>query len=352
MNRCWSIDQSANQIFSTADFTLNWDATDVDLDAITSNFGVGSYYSDASIWSIATSSNPQPTSIDVSGVTTFADRFYQVGEVASYAVNDYRTVSDGAWDDISNWETFDGNSWVPAIDYPVASNAEQITITDHYMVPGNTSPLVVDQLIINPGSSLLVTEMEFTIADGAGIDLQCSGTIEFSAATFNILGNAQFEDGSTFLLGSDIYGPGIIDFLPGSTIEMSSGSYSFNDGLTINNYTPITWNSNATITFGGANTFFNNYDNLYFNASTSFLGSISSNSQFNNMPSGTIWIDTGIDGLIYDEEMQFNNLGVVELQSASELRLGNSFGTHSGTYRIYSDAELNGLAELNFTEVH
>ena len=62
----------------------------------------------------------------------------------------YRTVSGGNWEDIANWEVFDGNTWIPAESYPDGTNSGPVEIrTGHNLFFVNTD-ITIDQLPSTP----------------------------------------------------------------------------------------------------------------------------------------------------------------------------------------------------------
>lgn len=66
-------------VFTDANLTLNWQAADVDAGASTANFIAAKY--NGSSWSIPSIASPNPTSIQVNGITTFGD--FAIGEPLS-----------------------------------------------------------------------------------------------------------------------------------------------------------------------------------------------------------------------------------------------------------------------------
>lgn len=66
-------------VFTDAAITLKWLASDVDAGASTANFKVAKH--NASTWSFQSTSSPNPTSIQVTGITSFGD--FAVGEMLS-----------------------------------------------------------------------------------------------------------------------------------------------------------------------------------------------------------------------------------------------------------------------------
>lgn len=124
------------------------------------------------------------------------------------SVNDYRSVSSGAWTTLSVWEVYNGSAWVPATTYPgqVAGtndvsieNGNSVTLSSN--IPNSFNSLTVgdgtgatDQLLIGGTSSLntpLVTidnggfiswivNVTFSLPAGAAFVIETGGSIDTS----------------------------------------------------------------------------------------------------------------------------------------------------------------------------
>ncbi|MBK7854984.1 MAG: hypothetical protein IPJ79_08840 [Bacteroidetes bacterium] len=270
VNHYWIFNE--NGTYGTADVTFNWDAAQVDAGANTANFSVDQYYSDASIWSIIPSNNPQPTSIVATGITSFTDMSYSVGETIIYATNDYRTINTGAWDNVANWEIYNGSVWVAASQYPTASNAESIVIRSGHTILSPPAPISIDQTRVNAGGILVINNLALlTIADGTGIDLVNEGMVR-TDGNLDVLGTFNNNSGGTFEInGNTISGPGTINILDGSVIDFQSSGPTFQGGLIVNNYANNGWSLPGQFTLSGTNTTINNYAQLEFYALGEFI---------------------------------------------------------------------------------
>src|SRR5690349_4493371 len=91
------------------------------------------------------------------------------------AAGDYRSVSSGNWATAAIWEKFNGTTWAAAATAPATTDGV-VTIQSGttVTVAANVSS---DQVVINAGGTVVVaTGKTWTIANGAGTDLQVNGT--------------------------------------------------------------------------------------------------------------------------------------------------------------------------------
>jgi len=106
----------------------------------------------------------------------------------------FRSNQSGAWTSTSTWETStDNNSWSNATSTPTSSD-QTITIRVGHTVQ-ITSNISFDQTVIENGATLQVvgSTTNPTLANGAGIDLDCSGTFLNS-------GNVSWTTGSSMVI--------------------------------------------------------------------------------------------------------------------------------------------------------
>jgi hypothetical protein len=119
--------------------------------------------------------------------------------VVSLATDDFRSVTPGGnWGTVATWETSPDNGatpWIPATLTPTAS-ANTITIR-------NTADVTVaatadgDQITVDAGATLTLNA-NFTLADGAGTDLDVNGIVINTSGTHTITGTAVFNAGSLY----------------------------------------------------------------------------------------------------------------------------------------------------------
>ncbi|MEI2748946.1 MAG: LamG domain-containing protein [Ferruginibacter sp.] len=377
VNTYWDFDQNGG-VYTSADVTFNWDPVLVDGGANTSNFRVGQYYSDASQWSVLPSSNQQPTSISTTGITSFTDMSYAVGETIPATLNDYRTVGSGSWSDAGIWQRYDGSSWISAAVAPNYTNANVITLKAPHTVTLNSTFVEADQLVINEGATLNAEEAALYIFDASGVDLICNGTINLSTSDIilNNNGQASFEDESrlNFTFTSSLRGDGTVDILAGSIITFDSdGGANFLDGninlnnsgtcnfigssgLDINNTSKFTnqsdgifnWTGSANIAFNGTENQFTNNGFLYINTDAGFVNNGVSPEIRNN---GSIFRQSGSGDFIItnNPDLTFFNNGGLNIESGNVIINGGpGFIDVGGSINISSGATLTG-GSINFT---
>src|SRR3954469_10704708 len=82
---------------------------------------------------------------------------------------DYRSATNGNWNAIATWETYDGANWIAASAFPTAANAGVITIQSTHLVT-NLVNVSADQIVVAAGGTLIASN-NFTVANGTGTDL-------------------------------------------------------------------------------------------------------------------------------------------------------------------------------------
>ena len=97
--------------------------------------------------------------------------------VYGQSVGDYRSKQTGNWNAASNWERFDGTTWLAAVTPPTSADGVITVRTGHTItVNVNTS---ADQIIVQ-ASGVLTMAADLTLNDGAGDDLTINGTMHFN----------------------------------------------------------------------------------------------------------------------------------------------------------------------------
>ena len=154
---------------------------------------------------------------------------------SAQSAGDYRTASNGMWDASNVWEKFDGTMWVlqaSAIG-PTASTAGVITVQHTIQV---IFSVTVDQLIVTAAGDLTVSNTSiFTVTDGSGTDLSCSGNVN-QIGTIEGTGLIEFQSGSTFHWMLGVMG-GI------GTTTFKTGSTAFLDSTSSQGSSTISWKS-------------------------------------------------------------------------------------------------------------
>src|SRR5689334_19554480 len=60
--------------------------------------------------------------------------------MSGQATGDYRSKTSGNWDSLTSWDYYDGNTWVPATDYPgYTTDTGTVTITNGSNITLNTN---------------------------------------------------------------------------------------------------------------------------------------------------------------------------------------------------------------------
>ncbi len=132
------------------------------------------------------------------------------------SAGDYRTASTGSWSSVGTWQIYNGSSWVPAVTAPVSSDGV-VTILSPHTVTVN-SVVSTDQVIVNSGGTLNITNGTFQLADGAGVDLLVNGSMTFSGSFIEDAGQIDVASGGSFTwTNGNMRGSGTTNFLAGST---------------------------------------------------------------------------------------------------------------------------------------
>lgn len=139
-------------------------------------------------------------------------------DVRAAAAGDYRSkVISGNWNVAGSWEIFDGISWIDAVTTPTSADGE-ITILDGHTI-SLTANVTVDQLVLqSTGVININTGKTITIADGAGTDFLCYGTLTIFG-TVNVSSNGSMILENTLTLKNG----GANTFNSGATLTINNG---------------------------------------------------------------------------------------------------------------------------------
>lgn len=163
VNRYWTINNNG-VVFTTANITFNYLATDVDAGATTNAFILGEYGS--SSWSYPRVSTLTTTSLSVIELTYFAD--FQIGQLAI----SIKTWDGGAgttnWGDAANWNP----NGVPTVN-------DNVELTGPYIININVPATTKNLLLSDPGLVLSTTGTN---------TLSVSGNLILASGTFNTVG--------------------------------------------------------------------------------------------------------------------------------------------------------------------
>lgn len=117
----------------------------------------------------------------------------------SQAAGDYRSFLSGPWSTATNWQTFDGITWITAATAPSSTNGVITIQSGHTMQI--TANVTIDQVVIDAGGTINWTGGNCIFANGAGVDLLINGTFwdNRGATTPGITFNA----GATWQMGAN-----------------------------------------------------------------------------------------------------------------------------------------------------
>ncbi|MEI2823987.1 MAG: T9SS type A sorting domain-containing protein [Chitinophagaceae bacterium] len=115
---------------------------------------------------------------------------------ASSASDYFRSKANGNWGSFSSWESSpDNNTWIDATLIP-DENANTITIRNDHTITV-AAAATADQVVVESGGSL-VLNANFTLADGAGTDLDVNGTLINTSGSHTITGTISQNGGSLY----------------------------------------------------------------------------------------------------------------------------------------------------------
>jgi|GEM_PF-5009968 len=190
---------------------------------------------------------------------------------------DYRSISSGAWSDSSNWESYVGNTWMPANSSPNFSSGATTIRNGHLITIA--FDVTVDETIIESGGDFGVNVgTTLTINDGPGDDFTIQG------GNLGISGNLIVNNGAR-MAGNGSLGYGAQLLVNNGTIDLAYITYfGSSDNQTIaGNGTIkqlITFNNTYGIYLGGDQTFTYalnfNYGGLHTGPHTAILAEFAS----------------------------------------------------------------------------
>jgi len=184
-----------------------------------------------------------------------------LGNLSALAVNDYRTISSGAWTTVANWERYDGSNWVAATSTPANTTANVVTVRNGHTMTV-TAALSVDQTIVDSGGQILVTASTLTInGTAADPDMVVYGKIGCSGTGAVASGNASrlvIENGGVYEHGRNGGTYPTATWNTGSTL-LITGLTATDAGGDTQNFHNITWNcAGQTSTINTTNTGYRN----------------------------------------------------------------------------------------------
>ena len=213
VNRYWTLSNSGVTGFVSYSAVFNFNAADIDPGADYNNFYAGNY--NLMTWTYPSVGTLAPTSTQVNGLTTFGD--FQIGELP---IASFRSRETGDWGLTSTWESFNGSVWTPAVSTP-NSAAGYIIIRDSHVVT-ISSPITLDQVIIDPGGRLIANS-DFTINDGPSFDFSVDGILDCEDNVISGAGSFILNISGELIISST---DGISATSPAGNVQTSARTFS------------------------------------------------------------------------------------------------------------------------------
>ena len=159
--------------------------------------------------------------------------------VVNAASGDFRSATNGNWNAIATWQTWNGSAWVAASTTPAGGAGTNITIQSTHTVTDNVAVGLTGTLIAQGTASFSAGG---SISVGSGGLVQNSGTINGSAATLIFQSGGAYQHNFTTVPGNIP----ISTWNAGSTVEFigfTSGTISIVDGTGWNQvFQNVIWN--------------------------------------------------------------------------------------------------------------
>jgi hypothetical protein len=247
----------------------------------------------------------------------------------SQASGDYRSIATGDWNVASNWQRYNGSSWVTAGGAPSSTNGV-ITIQGNDTIT-NTTSITVDQLIVN---GTLVQNSTMNIANGTGDDILIYGIAEFRGTSTTIQNNATCEIYAIWIkLFSTVTNNG--------TVNWNVGDFSFDGGTFINNKNFNESSNSSLHGYNGGGTFINTVTGVFTHVSGIMINYISFTNNgimnfqagsFSSYGTGAIFTNTGT--LNFSGGAHFSNSASAFFNAGSKITGTGNFVHNSDSIRI------------------
>lgn len=162
--------------------------------------------------------------------------------LSSNATDFFRSAASGNWGTLATWESSaDGSTnWTPATLIPDANSAEIRIRNGHTVTVAATAG--GDQMYVDAGGTL-VLNASFTLADGAGTDLQVLGTLVNTSGTFTETGTMSVSAGGLYQHNRNGSVVPTATWDAASTIEFTGIAGTTPSGLTGQTFGNVTWNA-------------------------------------------------------------------------------------------------------------
>ncbi|MBP6650081.1 MAG: hypothetical protein KA281_11015, partial [Bacteroidia bacterium] len=267
-------------------------------------------------------------------------------EYSPAETGDYRSVAGlFGWNNPLAWEVFDGTSWIPASFAPDGTNSGVITIRNGYNISNNSQNISGDQIVIQNGGALFISEGTLTVLDGAGDDLVCFGALNLNTGTIVNDGVVEIPTDGDFSWGGDSHvgGTGTYNVRALNGFNISSPAF-LESGCVFHNYTTCSWSDSGELRILDGSVF-NNHGTFNID-NDGDIRSTTSDGIFNNL-AGSILENSGTGVSIFFSGFTFNNYGTVIIDQGT-IQIDGSNGVNPGYYQIEPGAALTGN-EWTFT---
>ncbi|MBK6840296.1 MAG: hypothetical protein IPG90_20025 [Bacteroidetes bacterium] len=231
-------------------------------------------------------------------------------EYSPAETGDYRSVAGlFGWNNPLAWEVFDGTSWIPASFAPDGTNSGVITIRNGYNISNNSQNISGDQIVIQNGGALFISEGTLTVLDGDGDDLVCFGALNLNTGTIVNDGVVEIPTDGDFSWGGDSHvgGTGTYNVRALNGFNISSPAF-LESGCVFHNYTTCSWSDSGELRILDGSVF-NNHGTFNID-NDGDIRSTTSDGIFNNL-AGSILENSGTGVSIFFSGFTFNNYGTV-----------------------------------------
>ena len=147
-----------------------------------------------------------------------------INSVLSQSLNDYRSNGNVNFTSPSNWQRYNGSSWVAATEVPVYTNANVTTISHSAFIDAN---ITVDQFNLESGANVTVNNgITLTVRPGTGTDFNSkSGSNFTNNGTVVVLENGWVDVRGVFTNSSAMNVTGIFRLSDGGSINSFRGQH-------------------------------------------------------------------------------------------------------------------------------
>jgi hypothetical protein len=258
----------------------------------------------------------------------------------SQVANDFRSIADGNWNIVTNWEQHNGSNWVAASYYP--GNGATNAVTVNNIITANVALNLTNNLIVT--GSLTLGASNFTVGgttsiSGSLIDNNNSGITTFTGSV-TTTGSGTFTTTTVVTNGLMILSN---NFNQSSTGTSSVGTATIGGNLIVNDGT-FSKNAAGTLTVNGTTTINNSGAILLSNNSACvFVGKITAN----NSSTWTSTVVATAGNMVVQNGFTQNSTGAIAFGAATfannsqEINIANNTGNVSFASAIAVNANVD-----------